>query len=113
MISIAKDTVVAMRYIMRNSKGVILEDTVNSAPVYYLHGSAGIQPQLQSQLEGLKIGDQKTVYLPKENGVTDDDFSFEIIIDSVRKAMPHELETGRAVQPAVFPCGDDCDCNRQ
>jgi len=43
MMHIAKDMVVAIRYIMRNSKGVVLEDTMNATPVNYLHGAGGIQ----------------------------------------------------------------------
>src|SRR5689334_19498894 len=110
MICIAKDTVVAMRYIMRNSRGMVLEDTMLAAPVNYLHGSGGIQPLLQVQLEGLKAGDKKMVYLLKESGLTDDDFSFEVIIDSVRNALPKEVLLGYPVKTDVVRCGVDCGC---
>jgi len=110
MMNIAKDTVVAMRYIMRNSTGIVLEDTMHAAPVNYLHGSGGIQPLLQVQLEGLKAGDQKMVYLLKENGLADDDFSFEVIIDSVRVALPEEVLLGYPVKIDMGKCGKDCNC---
>ena len=109
---ISKNTVVSMRYVMRNSKGIVLEDTMNAAPVRYLHGSEEIDIHLQTQLEGLKIGDQKTVYLPKENGVVNDDFSFEIVIDNVRNALPEESKRGRAVRAENIQCGADCNCNQ-
>jgi hypothetical protein len=110
MICITKDTVVAMRYVMRNSKGMALEDTMLAAPVNYLHGSSGIQPLLQAQLVGLKVGDKKMVYLLKENGLTDDDFSFEVIIDSVRAALPEEVMLGYPVKMDMETCEVDCAC---
>src|SRR6476660_7076041 len=110
MMCIAKDTVVAMRYIMRNNKGVVLEDTMHAAPVNYLHGSGGIQPLLQAQLDGLKAGERKKVYLLKESGLTDDDFSFEVIIDSVRAALPEEVFLGYPVKMEMERCEEDCEC---
>jgi hypothetical protein len=110
MMCIAKDTVVAMRYIMRNGKGVVLEDTMHAVPVNYLHGSDGIQPLLQAQLAGLKPGDKKMVYLLKESGLTDDDFSFEVIIDSVRTVLPEEVLLGYPVMIDSEKCERDCGC---
>ncbi|TKK72011.1 hypothetical protein FC093_03090 [Ilyomonas limi] len=110
MMCIAKDTVVAMRYIMRNSKGAVLEDTMNAAPVSYLHGSGDIQSLLQAQLEGLKAGDKKIVYLQKESGLIDDDFSFEVIIDNVRAALPEEILLGYPVKINTDKCEVNCDC---
>jgi FKBP-type peptidyl-prolyl cis-trans isomerase 2 len=110
MMCIAIDTVVAMRYIMRNSKGMVLEDTMHAAPVNYLHGSGSIQPLLQVQLEGLQPGHKKTVYLLKESGLTDDDFSFEVIIDNVRAALPEEILLGYPVKIDTDTCEMNCIC---
>ena len=94
----------------RNGKGVVLEDIMHTAPVNYLHGSGGIQPLLQVQLEGLKAGDKKMVYLLKESGLTDDDFSFEVIIDSIRGALPEEVLLGYPVKIDTERCERDCGC---
>lgn len=110
MMHIAKDTVVAMRYIMRNSKGIVLEDIMHATPVSYLHGSSGIQPLLQAQLEGLQQGDKKILYLLKESGLCDDDFSFEVIIDNVRSALPEELVLGYPVKQDADKCDENCTC---
>lgn len=110
MMCIAKNTVVAMRYIMRNSKSVILENRMDAAPINYLHGSSGIQQLLQAQLEGLVPGDKKIIYLLKETGFVDDDFSFEVIIDSVRTALPEEVLLGYPVQIDSEKCEIDCAC---
>jgi len=107
---IAKNTVVSMRYIMKNSKGDVLENTMNSIPVSYLHGAAGILSLLQEQINGLKAGDKKLVYLYAGQGLTDDDFIFEIIIDQVSAATEEEILLGYPVRVNVPPCEADCNC---
>lgn len=106
---VGKNMVVALRYVMRNGKGEILEDTMQSAPVNYVHGTAGILPLLQQQLEGLERGNKKKVILSKENGA-DDDFSFDVVIDDVRTASPEEVMLGYPLQVTVEACDEDCDC---
>ncbi|MFT4152510.1 hypothetical protein [Parafilimonas sp.] len=105
-----KDRVVALRYIMRNGKGEMLEDTMQASPVNYLHGSAGILPALQQQIKGLGAGDKKKIYLFKENSEADDDFEFDVIIDDVREALPEEIALGYPVQITAKICEDDCEC---
>lgn len=106
---VTKDCVVALRYIMRNGKGDVLEDTMQLAPVNYLHGSSGILPLLQQQLEGLQRGDKKKAQLSKEVGAGDD-FSFDVIIDEVRIASPEEIRLGYPLQVTNLLCNEDCDC---
>lgn len=107
---IAKDCIVSLRYIMKNREGAILENILNKKPVSYLQGGAGIQPLLQAQLEGLKTGDKKTVYLNAELGLTSEDFIFEVIIDEVRTPLKEELLLGYPVKMDVPKCEADCDC---
>ena len=107
---VAKNNVVSIRYIMKNNKEEILENTMSNDPVSYLHGAAGIQTLLQAQLEGLKIGDKKIVYLNAESGLTNKDFIFEVIIDDVRAAMEEEILLGYPVKINVQKCEADCDC---
>lgn len=106
---VTKDCVVTLRYVMRNSRGDVLEDTMQSSPVNYLHGSESILPLLQQQLEGLQRGNKKKVFLSKESGAGDD-FYFDVIIDDVRLASPEELLLGYPVQITVDVCNDDCIC---
>ncbi len=107
MMRVEKNTVVYIRYIMKNGRGEVLENRMDER-TGYLHGSSGILPVLQAQLEGLKAGDEKQVYLSRQEGLTDDDFSFEVIIDALRPALPEELALGYLVE-----CGDDCVCYNQ
>lgn len=107
---IAENSVVSIRYIMKNSHGEIVENTMNSEPVNYLHGSAGILPLLQSQLEGLKPGDKKTVHLKTGAGFAGEDFTFELMIDDVRAALPEEILPGYPVKINESKCEVDCNC---
>jgi Ni2+-binding GTPase involved in maturation of urease and hydrogenase len=72
---------VAMHYILRNSKGEVLEDK----HTIYRHGSPTISPLLQAQLEGLNTGDTRQITLKTGEEGADDDFSFEVFIDSIRE----------------------------
>jgi FKBP-type peptidyl-prolyl cis-trans isomerase SlyD len=110
MFCVDVNKVVALRYIMRNEKGVVLEDTMQSTPTHYLHGSNAILPLLQTQLQGLKTGDKKQVVLSKQNSATDDDFIFDVVIDDVREALPEEIILGYPVQITKAICNDDCYC---
>ncbi len=107
---IEETKVASIRYIMKNSKNVILENTMNGSPVSYLHGSPGIQPALQAQLEGLKAGDKKVVQLKAEQGLSDEDFIFDIIIDDAREALKEEVVQGYPLKVNVSKCGPGCDC---
>jgi len=110
MICIDNNMVVALRYVMRNGNGEVLEDTMQAAPVNYLHGSKGILPLLQEQLQGLKAGDKKQVLLSKQNSEADDNFVFDVVIDDVREALPEEIILGYPVQITTEVCNDDCYC---
>ena len=107
---ISKNTVVSIRYMMKNKKEEMLENTMNDLPVSYLHGSSDIQPLLQTQLEGLKAGDKKAIYLLAESGLTSEDFIFEVIVDEVREALEEELLLGYPVKLNVLTCEVDCEC---
>ncbi len=106
---ITKDCVVVLRYIMYNSKGDVLEDTMQSLPITYLHGSGSILPMLQFQLEGLQKGDKNKVHLSKESGAGDD-FYFDVIIDGVHPASGEEIRLGYPLQITVDTCNEDCVC---
>jgi Ni2+-binding GTPase involved in maturation of urease and hydrogenase len=78
---IRKGNFVAMRYVLRNSKGEVLEDK----HTIYRHGASTISPLLQAQLEGLEAGDSRQITLKKGEEGADDDFYFEVVIDSIRE----------------------------
>jgi FKBP-type peptidyl-prolyl cis-trans isomerase SlyD len=103
IMEITKETVVSLRYIMKNDAGEEIENTMTGPAVQYVHGSGKILPQLEAMLEGLQTGDKRsvTVELPAT-------FHFAIEIDQVRMATPEELEAGSP--GAVGNCGPGCCC---
>jgi FKBP-type peptidyl-prolyl cis-trans isomerase SlyD len=107
---IQNQTVVSMRYIMKNADGDIMEENMNAAPVQYVHGAGTILPSLESSLYGLKAGDRKLIHLTAASGLTDEDFIFDIIIDDVRTASEDEILPGHPVQKKDTTCGTDCNC---
>ena len=110
MIIVKKDTVVFFRYVMKDSKGQVLENTTQCSPKCYLHGSSGIHESLQCQFEGLKVGDTRVIYLKKESGLSNGDFTFDIIIDKLRPALEEELMLGYPVMIDNLICNSDCIC---
>ncbi len=78
--AVKEGMIVFMRYVLRNSKGEVLEDKQYAGPV--------ISPLLQAQLEGLKPGEAKKIILKKGDDGADDDFTLDVIIDDVREAVP-------------------------
>ncbi len=104
---IQNQTVVSLRYIMKNAAGEILEDNMGAAPVQYLHGSGKILPSLESSLHGLKAGDRKVVSLKTGEDLTTD-FTFDVIVDDVRMASEDEILCGEPGKAAA--CGPECNC---
>ena len=110
MMIVTKNIVVVFRYIMKNNKGQVIENTMECSPKCYLHGSSGIQRSLQLQFEGLKVGDTKVIYLRNESVLLNEDFTFDIVIDKLRPALEEELMLGYPVTIDGLICKEDCIC---
>ncbi len=111
--NIGTNTIVGIRYKMQNSKGEVLEDILEGSPVEYLHGSGNILPALEAALAGLHAGDQKNILVSRDAGYSevDDDFLFEVVIDTVRLATEDEIKKGSPVDEIeVEDCGPGCVC---
>ena len=110
---VAANTIVAIRYKMQNSKGDELENILAGSPVEYLHGGGSILPALEANLIGLRAGDTKQIFVSKDAGFmeADDDFLFEVVIDSVRMATDEEIKKGCPLEEIeIEECGPECIC---
>ena len=110
MMVVTKNIVVVFRYIMKNAKREVIENTMTGSPKCYLHGASGIQPSLQLQFEGLKVGDSRVIYLKNESDLSNEDFTFDIVIDKLRSALEEELMLGYPVTIDGLICNEDCIC---
>jgi len=110
---ISEHTVVSIRFKMTNSRGEVLENTMEGPPIQYIQGGGNILPALEAELNGLKTGECKTVLISKEKGYNeaDDEFIVEVIIDEIRQATGQELKEGllQFKQPTIH-CGSGCVC---
>lgn len=70
--TVSKDIVVSMTYVLKNSKGEVLDESGDS-PLVYLQGHQNIVPGLEKALEGLSVGASKNVSVAPAEGYGDYD----------------------------------------
>ena len=102
---VKKDTIVSLRYVMKGNNGEIIEDTMNGKAVEYLHGGGNILPSLESVLEGLPVGTQKSFTVLDEQ--LTDPLHFDVVIDEIREATTEEIKSGKSGKEE---CGPGCCC---
>jgi FKBP-type peptidyl-prolyl cis-trans isomerase SlyD len=59
---------VAIGYKLTIDDGILVDMSEPGQPLWYLHGFGNIIPGLESALEGLEVGDKKTVVVPPDQG---------------------------------------------
>lgn len=106
------NTVVSMRYGMKNSKGEVLTSLKECPTFTFLPGSGLILPALESKLIGMKKGEEKAVVVsPQEVEGLGEQFYFNILIDDIRLATEDEIRSGLApTEDKTEDCGPACSC---
>ncbi len=66
--NIAKDTVVAIDYTLKNSEGEVIDSSADGEPMHYLHGAKNIITGLENELEGKAVGDDLSVHVKSADG---------------------------------------------
>lgn len=61
---VTKDTVVTLEYAARLEDGRVIDSTDSCGPVTYLHGNEQIFSGLEDAVEGLAVGEERTLRLP-------------------------------------------------
>jgi FKBP-type peptidyl-prolyl cis-trans isomerase SlyD len=99
--TIAKDKVVSIGYVLTDDKGQVIDSSEGSEPLVYLHGNGNLIPGLEAELEGKTPGAKIEAVIPpdKAYGLRDDklvmDFpksSFES--DAIEPGMQFEASDG-------------------
>jgi len=88
--TITAGTVVSMNYKLTNSKGEEIDQNAQGKPFEYLHGASQIVPGLESALEGLNVGQRKTVVVPPAEGYGE--VNKDLIAQVSRSQFPEEME---------------------
>lgn len=78
--TIAKNRVATIHYVLKNDAGEVLEDSHDGDPMEYLHGLEELVTGLEKALEGRKAGDTFSVTVPPAEGFGDYD---EDLVESV------------------------------
>lgn len=65
---IAKNTVVVIDYVLKNDEGQVLHSSEGGKLLSYLHGTDGIIPGLERELDGKQVGDQLQVAVAAKDG---------------------------------------------
>ncbi len=65
---VEKDVVVSLQYKLWLDDDTLAEESEADDPLVYLHGHDNIIPGLEQALDGLRVGDTKTVVVEPEDG---------------------------------------------
>ena len=88
--------VVGLAYLLKDSKGRVLDRSDSKDPFTYLHGAGQIVPGLESALGGLEIGDKKSVVVAPAEGYGELDPNLKVTVS--RSRFPHEAELEAGMQ---------------
>jgi FKBP-type peptidyl-prolyl cis-trans isomerase SlyD len=112
---VANDMVVSMDYTL-TVNGELLESSMDSGPLEYLHGHNNLIPGLENALIGMLVGESKDVLVaPKDAyGEIDPDAFVDIDRSQFPEDFPLEIGRslrvrsgdGRAMMAAIFEIGD-------
>jgi len=92
---IAKDTVVAIDYTLKDDEGAVLDTSEGKEPLSYLHGSGNIIPGLEQALEGKAAGDELNVRVEPAQAYGERS-------DELQQAVPRDLFKGvEDLQPGM------------
>lgn len=106
--NVTTNTVVSLRFVMKNQNGDIMENTMDQPPVEYLHGAGNILPALELGVEGLQAGDKRSIVFKMD--AVSDDYQIDMVIDAIRPATLAELKAGKPEQKPTGACGPGCCC---
>lgn len=89
---ISADKVVYFHYTLRNDAGEVLDSSDGNDPLPYIHGHQNIVPGLESELEGLSVGDKKLVIVSPDQGYGErhPDATQEVPLSDFPEDIPRE-----------------------
>jgi len=95
---IASNKIATLHYTLKDDKGALIESSVGSEPLSYIHGIGNLIPGLESKLEGKQAGDKISVVVKAEDAYGERD---EEMVEEVERSEfdeGEELEVGKEFQ---------------
>lgn len=68
---IAKHTVVAIDYTLKNNEGTVIDTSAGREPLVYMHGVGNLIPGLEAELEGKGAGESVLAVIAPKDGYGD------------------------------------------
>lgn len=90
---ITQNTVVTLNYTLKDDNGEILDQSHDDS-FMYLHGTGGIIPGLENELEGKSTGDALSVHINPEDGYGLRDDSMIQVVPRTMFESDHPIEEG-------------------
>jgi FKBP-type peptidyl-prolyl cis-trans isomerase SlyD len=90
---ISTNSVVTINYTLKNDQGETLDESQDNS-FLYLHGSGGIIPGLEGQLEGKSAGDEFSAHIEPEDGYGVRDDSMVQVVPRNMFESDHPVEEG-------------------
>lgn len=78
--------VVSFHYTLKDNKGEVLESSHGDEPLSFLEGSGQIIPGLEKAMQGMQLGDKKSVEVKAQEAYGDRDL--ELILQVPREQIP-------------------------
>lgn len=94
---IAKDKKVKFDYTL-TVKDKVVDTSEGKQPLEYTQGAGMIIPGLEKEMEGLKVGDEKTVTVPAKDAYGDVNPALVITVKKANLAPEFKAEVGSVVQ---------------
>lgn len=90
---ISKNSVVTLNYTLKNDQGDTLDESQDGS-FLYMHGSGGIIPGLESQLEGKSVGDSFSAHIEAAEGYGERDDTMVQVVPKDMFEEGHPIEEG-------------------
>lgn len=96
---VEKDKVISIQYSATDETGAVVDSNMDVEPLEYLHGYGNILENLEKELTGLEMSQEKQVLLVPEQAYGD--FDPELVFEVSRQQFPQgaeSIELGNVVQ---------------
>lgn len=109
---VTEDMVVSLEYILTLDNDEEIDRSEADTPLEYLHGHKNIIPGLESELEGLSVGDEKKITIHPKHGYGErdpdgmaeyprDSFPPALKLEAGEPLMMKDRESGESVQAYI------------
>ena len=100
-LTVSKNVVVGLAYTLYVD-GAIEDHAPASAPLEYLHGRGNLIPGMETQIEGMKVGEKKQITVDPADGYGEHDPELVIALDRSLLPAGYPLHKGH-----YLPLGDE------